>query len=135
VIDLGSHRTHVGVALGQQDNPAMRRLYGYHRTLPVEPAADELPDLIRVGGYLHRLDTSVRPAQIQVVQHGSAAVVVEAHLDVGQAELDELLGGLLVRPLRFSAGHSVWIIGADRPLLASDYNKCCCSAKRWPADA
>jgi hypothetical protein len=72
---------------------------------------------------LHRLDTSVRPAQLQVVQHGSAAVVVEAHLDFRQAELHKLLGGLLVRPLGFSAGHSVWIIGADRHLLASDYNR------------
>jgi hypothetical protein len=110
----------------------MRRLYGHHRTLPVEPAADALPDLIRVGGYLHRLDSSVRPAQLQVVQHGSAAVVVEAHLDFRQAELDELLGGLLVRPVRFSAGPSVWIIGADQALLASDYNKGRCTTSPPP---
>jgi hypothetical protein len=43
--------------------------------------------------------------ELQVVQHGSAAVVVQARLDFRQAELHQLLGGLLVRPLRFSAGH------------------------------
>jgi hypothetical protein len=47
--------------------------------------------------------------ELQVVQHGSATVVVQERLDFRQAELHKLLGGLLVRPLRFSAGHIVWI--------------------------
>ena len=57
----------------------------------------------------------VRPPQVQVVHHGFATVVVEVHLHFGQAQLHELLGDSIVATLRFSAGHSVRIMGVPDP--------------------
>jgi hypothetical protein len=114
MVDPRPHGGDVGVVGSEGNHPATSTLGCGDLALAAEPMKETPHGGGRRLGDLECLDPPIGPAQVQVIHHGFAAVVVETHFDLGQAGLHQLLGGLIVGSLRVSTSHDRWIIGADK---------------------